>query len=222
MSRLVKTGLIQMSKTIDDFFDDIDAARTIRVRELSEIKRLLGAPAMVSDPMGVQSKALVVLSYAAWEGFYDDCVEAYCNFMKVQGSKVSDVGWGMLVGVLSAEFMSLRDRRHSLASRKRFVDDLQQKLSADFNRFDRSVISAQSNLDWDKLEQSFGILNFDLNQFQKYRNRLNKELVSWRHGVAHGSAPSLGSLDAAGHISLVADLMMLVSDAFQAAMVEQA
>lgn len=210
-----------MQKTIDDFFNEIDAARANRVQELTEIKRLLGAPTTVSDPMGVQSKALVVLSYAAWEGFYNECVEAYCEFMKVQGSKVSDVGWKMLIGVFGSEFSSLRDRNHSPTARLEFIEGLQDKLNANFEMFDQSVIAAQSNLNWDALRMNFEILDFDLSLLQQYRNRLNNELVGWRHGVAHGSAPNLGSLDAGDHISLVAELMMLVSDAFQSAMVEQ-
>ena len=207
-----------MPKTIDDFFDDIDAARSIRARELSEIKRLFGNPSSRADPMGVQSKALVVLSYAAWEGFYNECVDAYCDFLQTRGKKVSDAGWKMLVGALGAEFDSLRSRNHSPVAKRDFVENLQKKLSCDFTDFDRKAVKATSNLDWDKLDQNFQILDFDLARFQKHRNRLHKEVVGWRHGVAHGDAPNLGTLDASQHISLVGEVMTLVADVFQEAM----
>jgi hypothetical protein len=209
-----------MPKTIDDFFDDVDAARSIRVRELSEIKRLFGATAETSDPLGVQSKALVVLSYAAWEGFYNECVDAYCAFLQTRGKRIADVGWKMLVGGLEAEFDFLRSRNHSPIAKRDFVDKLQAKLVCDFAAFDRKSVKARSNLDWDKLDHNFQILDFNLTPLQRYRNRLDIELVGWRHSVAHGDAPKLGSLDAADHIDLVGQVMMLVSDAFQNAMLE--
>ena len=101
-------GLIRMPKTIDDYFDEIDAARSLRVRELSELKRMFGSAGQSEDPLGVRSKALVVLSYAAWEGFYNECVDAYCDFLATRGIKVADAGWNLLVGVLEVQFESLR------------------------------------------------------------------------------------------------------------------
>lgn len=175
-----------MSKTIDDYFDEIDAARSVRVRELSEIKRLFGAASSTADPMGVQSKALVVLSYAAWEGFYNECVDAYCDFLQTRGKKVADAGWKMLVGALGAEFDSLRSRNHSPMAKRDFVEKLQNKLACDFVDFDRKAVKATSNLDWDKLDQNFQILDFDLARFQIHRNRLHKEVVGWRHGLRTG------------------------------------
>ncbi len=192
----------------------------MRVRELSEIKRLFGSSSSASDPMGVHSKALVVLSYAAWEGFYNECVDTYCDFLQLQGKRVSDAGWKMLVGALGAEFESLRSRDHSAAARRDFVESLRARLICDFTSFDRTTVKARSNLDWEKLDQNFQVLDFDLSPFQVHRNRLDVEVVGWRHGAAHGNAPNLGVLDAASHISLVGQIMSLVSDAFQSAMVE--
>jgi hypothetical protein len=126
--------------------------------------------------------------------------------------------WKMLVGALGAEFDSLRSRNHSPVAKRDFVEQLKNKLACDFADFDRKAVKATSNLDWDKLNQNFQILDFDLPRFQKHRNRLHKEVVGWRHGVAHGDAPNLGSLDASQHISLVGEVMILVADIFQEAM----
>jgi hypothetical protein len=210
-----------MPKTIDDYFDEIDAARSLRVRELSEIKRLFSSFSPSQDPLGVQSKALVVLSYAAWEGFYNECVDAYCDFLVARGTKVAEAGWNLLVGVLEAQFESLRGRNHSPAAKRDFTEALKQLLTCDFTEFDRKAIKARSNLNWQRLTESFLLLDFDVSALQKHRNRLEVEVVGWRHGVAHGSAPSLGQLDADGHIRLVGDVMVLVADAFQAAMLDQ-
>lgn len=209
-----------MLKTIDDFFDDIDIARSLRVRELSEIKRIFTGSGAVSDPFGVQSKALVVLSYAAWEGFYNECVEAYCNFLQLRGTKVTDAAWNLLVGALEAEFDSLRSRNHSPSAKREFVAKLRARLSCDFSSFNRKSVMARSNLDWEKVGQNFELLDFDPTPLLPHRNRLDKELVGWRHAVAHGNAPNLGALDAEAHILLVGEVMSLVADAFQNAMLK--
>ncbi len=122
--------------------------------------------------MGVQSKALVVLSYAAWEGFYNECVDAYCDFFQIQGKRVADAGWKMLVGALVREFESLRSRNHSEVAKLDFVDRLRGRLASDFASFDRTAVRARSNLDWAKLAQNFQLLDFDLGPFQPHRNRL--------------------------------------------------
>ncbi|MGW6625706.1 MAE_28990/MAE_18760 family HEPN-like nuclease [Nocardia sp. NPDC055002] len=208
-----------MPKKIDDYFDDIDSSRSLRVRELSEVKRIFGASSG-SDPLGVRSKALVVLSYAAWEGFYNECVDFYCDFLQMQGRKVSDAGWPMLVGALEAEFESLRSRNHSASAKRQFVDSLKARLACDFGSFDRKSVKARSNLNWEKLEHNFQLLSFEISPFFLHRNRLDREVVGWRHGVAHGDAPNLGSLDVEEHIKLVSEVMRLVADAFQEAMLE--
>jgi len=65
---------------IDKYFDAIDAARVQRVKELSEIKYKFSANSG-PDPENIKSKAVVVLAYANWEGFYNECVHAYARFL---------------------------------------------------------------------------------------------------------------------------------------------
>jgi hypothetical protein len=65
---------------LDDFFDEIDSARVRRAKELSEIKRSFDQLAP-DDVYGVASKAVVVLAYANWEGFYNECVRAYLEIL---------------------------------------------------------------------------------------------------------------------------------------------
>jgi hypothetical protein len=73
---------------LDRYFDEIDTARIRRARELSEIKRKFSTD-RVPDPAGVNSKATVVLAYANWEGFYNECVGAYIRFLRDRGGKSS-------------------------------------------------------------------------------------------------------------------------------------
>jgi hypothetical protein len=43
-----------------------------------------------ADLAGVNSKARVVLTYANWEGFYNDCVRAYVRFLRDRLGKIRD------------------------------------------------------------------------------------------------------------------------------------
>lgn len=205
---------------IDRYFDEIDAARVRRTKELSEIKRKFsveGSP----DRAGVNSKAVVVLTYANWEGFYNECVRSYLQFLKERGGKVRDTDWMLLVGTFNRDFEALRAKNHSTDAKRQFVADLKARLDCRFDAFDSTIIEARSNLDYERLSQNYSLLNFDLAPVQRFRNRLDKELVGWRHSVAHGDTPDLTSLDIASHVEFTANLLVEVSDHFQYAMVER-
>ncbi|MBA3727462.1 MAG: hypothetical protein H0W86_13775 [Armatimonadetes bacterium] len=90
-----------------------------------------------------------------------------------------------------------------------------------FDTFDSTIIEARSNLNFECLSQNYSVMNFDLTSIQKFRNRLDKELVGWRHGVAHGDQPDLTSLDIADHVDFTAELLIVIADHFQYAMLER-
>lgn len=204
----------------ENFFDAIDTARIQRVRELSEIKRIFVA-ASDTDPLAIASKAVVVLTYANWEGFYNECIRIYLDFLEGMKIKVADANWLMLIGALSADFESLRDRNHSLEGRREFVMQLRNRLVCGFESFDRNVVMARSNLDFGRLSGNFALLNFDHSKLQRSRIRLDRELVGYRHGVAHGDPPDLSAVNVSDHVNFAAELMLAVSDLFQNAILER-
>ena len=204
----------------ETYFDSIDIARVRRARELSEVKRWFSNN-LTDDPLIIASKSAVVLSYAAWEGFFNECVHSYIDFLREENIKVVDAGWMMLVGSLSGEFDSLRSRNNSSSSRQEFVRNLEQKLQADFVDFDRSVVLARSNLDFSKISSNYALLGLDISPLQILRLRIDKEVVGWRHGVAHGSAPDLNAMDVSAHIDFVANLLLTIADTFQLAIVDR-
>ena len=95
-------------------------------------------------------------------------------------------------------------------------------MSRGCDEFDGSVVTAKSNLDFERLRHNFQVLDFEIGPIQVHRNRIDKELVGWRHGVAHGDSPQLSTVDGAQHVAFVADVMVLVADAFQEAILKQA
>jgi hypothetical protein len=204
-------------RNLDVFFDEIDTARVRRAKELSEVKRSFGQ--LVSgDIYGVASKAVVVLAYANWEGFYNECVRTYIKFLVEKGGKVRDRDWSLLVGAFSADFERMRDRNHSFESRRDFVMSLQTRIDCGFDAVDGKIVEARSNLNFARLSENYSVLNFDLATMQKVRNRIDKELVGWRHAVAHGDSPDLSTMDVEAHINFASSLLILIADRFQFAM----
>ena len=201
---------------IEDFFDEIDDNRSRRARELSEIKRRFTRGE--GDTFGIGSKAVVVLSYAHWEGFYNDCVKSYVYFLRTNGGRMREADWMMLVGALSSQFQSLYDRKHSHEARREFIEHFREILECGYDRFDSEVVQARSNLDFCRLQGNYDILKFDVQRLQRYRLRIDHEIVSWRHQVAHGDQPDLSQLDVEKHIDLVSGLLLIIADQFQEAM----
>lgn len=204
---------------VERYYDEIDRARIRRIRELTEVKRIF-SQLRTADPYGVQSKSVIVLSYAAWEGFWNECVQQYCQFLRDEKRVVKDSGWLMLLGVLTSDFASLRDRFHSRRARRDFVLSLNDRIGATFDVFDQEVVEARSNLDFERLRENAEVLGLDLSGFQVHRNRLDRELVAWRNAAAHGDSPELDDLDVDKHVDYVATLLMLVADQFQDALLQ--
>ena len=205
---------------IDEYFDRIDLGRIRRIRELSEIKRILGS-IEGTDPATVKSKASVVLCYASWEGFYNDCVDIYLAFLGTIPMKVRYTDWMLLVAVLERDLMSLRDKNHSDAAKLDFVKTLRTRLESGFGEVDSKIVRGRANLNFKRLAYNYEVLSFDVTSFQRHRNRLDRELVGWRNSVAHGDAPDLTLLELSKHVDFTSELLMTLGDDFQSGMLER-
>lgn len=212
-----------MSK-LDEFFNEIDGARVRRVKELSDIKRAFDILIDIltdSQTESIASKAVVVLTYSTWEVFYSECVRTYISFLNERGGKVREKDWMLLMGALHSDLERLRDRHHSFSSRRAFVECLRSKIDCGFDEINSRIIEARSNLNFEKISENYGLLGFDISALQVARNRLDKELVGWRHSVAHGDSPDLKRMDVGAHIGFASSLLLSIADQFQNAMLER-
>lgn len=199
---------------INDALAEIDSHRIRRRRELSYIQTSFSAPP--SQPnYGAESQAVVVLCYAHWEGFYNDSVEVYLNYLKSSGKTINDLHWNMLLGLVTNEFQRLVDRNNSLEAQCDLVDALEVAIKSDLKPFDSNVVRAKSNLDFKKIKGNFRILGIDASPLQRVRLRLDREIVGWRHLVAHGTSPDLSKLDVVDHVQFTSSLLLMMSDIFQ-------
>ena len=196
------------------FFSEIDSCRLQRARELSEVKIRI-ASLSVLPRYGVQSKANIVLSYAHWEGFYNECASYYVKALQLEGKRLRDVQWSMALGLLTPDFNRVKDKNHSRAAQLDFVNRLSGIREEGFNSFDPAVIASSSNLNFEKLCCNFRVLGFDTKPFQIYRLRIDKELVGWRHSIAHGNDPDLTTANLNSHVTFAQELLLLMADIFQ-------
>jgi RiboL-PSP-HEPN len=127
----------------------------------------------------------------------------------------------LLLGALKADFESLRHRNHSDDARQEFVSNLKTRLECGFEAIDGNIVEARSNLNFARLSWNLGLLNFDLTPLQRFRMRMDRELVQWRHSVAHGDPPDLTALDINDHVEFAAGLLLVLADGFQEAMLER-
>jgi hypothetical protein len=205
---------------IDFYFDEVDRRRLQRVRELSDMK-IRFTNTLWSDPFSIRAKATVVLAYSHWEGFYNECSQSYIDFLKMTGVKIREVEWLLLVGAIEGELQALMDRKHSFDAKCEFLNSLQIKIESTFQDYFCDAVKARSNLNFARLRQTYKLLGFDTKRFDKVRIRLDKELVGWRHSVAHGEPPNLSSLDIEKHIDFTSELLLFLSEQFQTEMLNR-
>ena len=143
-------------------------------------------------------------------------LKSISNFCGERGGRVRDTDWMLLIAAFSRDFDSLRDKHHSANARREFIKNLQTRLNCGFDALDQRRIGSQSNLDFAGLSYNYDILRFDRSSLQKHRIRLDKELVGWRNGVAHGGAPDLSALDVFNHVDFTSELLVSIADRFPA------
>ena len=190
------------------------------MKELTEVKRVLG-DTRGPDPATVRSKASVVLCYACWEGFYNECVDVYLTFLCEFVEKVRNTDWMLLVAVLERDLVSLRDRNHSDGAKLNFIRALKTRLESGFGEVDRKVVRGRANLNFKRLTYNYEILSFDVTSFQQFRNRLDKELVGWRNSIAHGDTPDLSALELSRHVDFTSQLLITLGGDFQIGILER-
>lgn len=191
----------------------LDAARIWRVRELSDFRALTAMHGASSYNSAI-ARAAVVIAYSHWEGYWSDCIEAYLAFRILEGRRPFLVNKDLMLGVLDAEFSSLRDRNFSDVSKRQFLRSVFAAMKADFTAVRPSAFKPRSNMNFERLLYCAETLRLDPAPFQRHRNQIDKEIVGWRHSIAHGDNPSIDMTAVAQHLSLVESLTALTKDAF--------
>ena len=127
----------------------------------------------------------------------------------------------LLMAALHGDFESLKDRNHSDEARFEFVTALRAKIDSEFKDIGSSLVEARSNLNFGRVTWCFTVLGLDLTPLQRHRNKIDRELVLWRHSIAHGDQPDLTAMDINSHVDFASTLLVELADQFQAAMLQR-
>lgn len=190
--------------------------RLWRVRELSDL-RVLHKKASSKREREATSRSIIVLSYAHWEGYCSNCASTFVDYLEEKKVPYNLLPANMFLGAMSAALDSYRDKADNLNSRHQLIKVFQDRNGGFIEKFDRRVILPRSNLNFERLDFIHQIIGADLKPFQRHRLQIDKELVAWRHLVAHGEMFTLDDSKATSHTHFCEELMFLTKDCFETA-----
>lgn len=200
-----------------NYIDRLSADRLWRARELSDL-RVMHNKAESSREKAATSRAIVVLSYAHWEGYCSSCAGTLIDYLEAKEVPYNSLPSEMLLGAMAGALDGYRDTADNLVSRRKLIKVFQDVLGNHIKNFDRRVILPRSNLNFERLRFIHEVIGADIQPFQKHRLKIDKELVEWRHLVAHGEMFTLENSLAAAHTNLCEELMFLTKDTFETAL----
>jgi hypothetical protein len=193
--------------------EKITQERIRRAQDLSNARALMHGCA--PNLLRVAERSLIVLCYANWEGFFNFCVETLIeevNRLKVDLRREYP---SLLAGSINPFVQSYIDRGAEVQHLPVLAKNV--ALAVEQTHVDRSSIKffqAASNLDFDRITVCFESLGLNISLISHHKSFINRELVGWRHSVAHGSEPNLDKADLVKHSNTTADLLLMLSNAF--------
>lgn len=185
-----------------------------RLKEIAQLKSLL--PNEADPQFETLCRAAMVLSYAHWEGFFNECVEVVLDAIKEDELDVSQAAPGVVALFLSSEFDSLANKKINDDNLIAFLNAQQLKSDTFVSGADACAraASSRSNLDWKRLSAVFGLFGYSWLALNDERIFIQHKLAKLRHEIAHGSAPRLRRLNALEHLDKTEDLLNEVSEYF--------
>lgn len=201
------------SEAYDQYLAELDADRIWRVKEISNFRSLI-ANQTADHFRECLGRAAVVMAYSHWEGYWSECVKAYIAYLSKRYPRPVLVNRNFIVGMISSHFDRLRNRNFSDLAKKEFVDGFFAAVKGDFLSLTTNEFSPRSNLNFERLKSCAAYLDFDISPFQPYRNRIDHELVRWRHEIAHGGLPPINHGNMDDHLDFSEQLTRLIQDLF--------
>ena len=191
---------------------------TWRIKELSEVVRAC------HDTNGLRQTALLRASvpviYAHWEGYFVHSINAYLTY-------VSELG--VYLSQLKDEFWALNVRKRYNPNQvqgdapfRDFLIGLRQEEDRLFERDSFDRITGKSNLRSNVIVHACQCIGINNNHFKEYFNFIDKELLDKRNHIAHGASMRFELDSLAVYRDKVVDLMRLVQQEIEHAVVHKA
>lgn len=179
-------------RTPDEFSRQVQQDFLWRFKEITDIKSSIGkASSFLSSNTAI--RALVVLTYAHWEGHIKYCAERFADYLSMRRMRFRE---------LSDHFYEVRFAREIQNSGRLSLEDtcaLVKKVRSStddrFSHFPRDIIDTKSNLNSDVLKNICMICGIRFELFQPHADFIDRILLARRNAIAHGENSLVFAVD---------------------------
>lgn len=171
-------------RTKEQLLDFIQAERSWRRKELTNIKSLVHSSREVHNHTIIRSA--VLLLYSHWEGYVKRVFEGFFYYLNFKSLKHKDLKINLIA------LSSSREMTHNL-SHKRFSSYLKsvRYILEDCNekKFKVNVndcVDTKSNLNVEVMDELLSMLGIDTDYFSNNILHIDNRLLRYRNAIAHG------------------------------------
>lgn len=172
-------------RTKENLVDKIGQDHSWRLREISELKNLIGTPEISGLREQVLCRSGIALLYAHWEGFVKKSGSYFLMYVDEQRHSISELRTNFIT-------LSCRDKFDRASSSNKYsafeevTKHLIENKSARACISPQNVVDTQSNLSAKVLKEIIWCLGLNYDLFETKGNLIDIKLLGRRNHVAHG------------------------------------
>ncbi|MGD1943123.1 MAG: MAE_28990/MAE_18760 family HEPN-like nuclease [Leptolyngbyaceae cyanobacterium] len=174
-------------RTKEDLVDKIAEDYAWRIREISELKRLIREPSTSYIRKKVLCRSGIALLYAHWEGFVKKTGTYFLEYVANQRHNISELRSNFITLLVKAKIdKASESKKHSAFDE--ITKYILENQSVRARIPVKNVIDTQSNLSSRVLKEITWCLGIDYEMFESKEKLIDLRLVGRRNHVAHGES----------------------------------
>lgn len=195
-----------MIRSKEELIHSISQERVWRIREISELKRIVETKATSLPRRRVVCRSGIAILYAHWEGFVKKTGTYFLEYVASQRLAIKELRGNFVT-------ISLKGRIDQASQAKKYsaFEDLTNYIRENQNSRARipykNVVNTESNLSSSVLKEICWCLGIDYTPFATKEKFIDSKLVARRNHVAHGEALELSEND---FLSLTEEVVGLI------------
>jgi hypothetical protein len=204
-----------MSKpyTEADFSAQIDADRSWRIKEISDLKT--AAKRADTSLSRVLLRALVTICYAHWEGYIRFSARKYLEYVSLRKHSYGDLDRQFLRNYFLPRLVALSNTKGSFRGMCDLVDEILDSSNRRFSRVNIDLVDTKSNLNFGVLSEICLVCNIPTASFAQYERFVDVSLLKRRNGIAHGEETYVEIDDADELTEKTIEMMRSFGDALE-------
>lgn len=194
-------------RTKEQLIDKIAEDHVWRIREISEIKNLIGMKDVSQIRKSVLCRAGIALLYAHWEGFVKKTGTYYLEYVSLQRLPVSDLKSNFITLMMKAHITQATESK-KFSAFDQLTDFLLTKQTNKSSVPFKSVVNTESNLSTRVLKEITWCLGIGYELFESKEKLIDLQLVGRRNHVAHGEELTVSVID---FLDMAAEVLGLIN-----------